>query len=265
MGYDAPATGIHHMTAARREPHEQAANGFQTVQAPRLHERVVHQLVQQIVGGAFGAGATLPTEPDLAQQFGVSRTVVREAVRMLVSKGLVAVRQGSGMWVQPPDRWDHLDPLVIFEQVKARGDEALLDELIETRRVLETEIAALAALRRTAEDVQALEVALERMEAAREDAASYTRHDLVFHEAVLAAARNRLLREALRPVAAAMQAGRFIAVRRAEVISRSLPSHHEIFQAILDGDAARAREAMRRHILMFEQDIRAGLRASDGD
>ena len=236
-------------------------NGFQTVQTQRLHERVVQQLVQQIVGGGFVPGDALPTEPELAQQFGVSRTVVREAVRVLASKGLVAVRQGSGMWVQAPDSWDHLDPLIMFEQVRAQGDEALLDELIETRRILETEVAALAAERRTEEDLRTLEASLEGMERAKEDAEAYTRQDLVFHEAVLAASRNRLLREALRPVANVMQAGRFIAVRRADVIARSLPSHYAICAAIAAHDVAGAREAMRRHISQFEEDVRAGLRA----
>jgi DNA-binding FadR family transcriptional regulator len=231
-----------------------------SVQTPRLHEQVVQQLVQRIVGGEFSPGESLPTEPDLAQRFGVSRTVVREAVRVLASKGLVSVRQGSGMWVQPADRWDHLDPLLIFERVRGGGDNALLDELIETRRVLETEIAALAAERRTAEDLRVLEAALDGMERSKEDAEEYTRQDIVFHDAILAAARNRLLREALRPVASALREGRFIAVRRAGVISRSLPSHRAIHAAIEEQNADQAREAMRKHITQFEEDIRAGLR-----
>ncbi len=234
------------------------------IQSPRLHEQLVEQLIQQIVGGIVSPGESLPTEPDLAQRFGVSRTVVREAVRVLASKGMVSVRQGSGMWVQPADRWDHLDPQLIFEQVRAQGvngESSLLDELIETRRVLETEIAALAARRRTAEDLAALEAALEGMERAKEDAEGYTHQDIVFHDAILAAARNRLLREALRPVASALREGRFIAVRRAGVISRSLPSHRAIHAAIEAGDADGAREAMRRHVTQFEEDIRAGLRS----
>ena len=231
------------------------------VQAPRLHEQVVRRLVQQIVGGAFAPGAPLPTEPDLAQRFGVSRTVVREAVRVLASMGLVAVRQGSGMRVQPVDGWDQLDPLLIFEQVRRGRDEALLDELIETRRVLEPEIAALAAQRRTAPDLRVLGAALDGMEQAHEDAEAYTRQDIVFHDAILAAARNRLLREALRPVAGVLREGRFIAVRRAGVIERSLSSHRTIHAAIRVQDADEAREAMRRHITQFEEDIRSGLRA----
>jgi GntR family transcriptional repressor for pyruvate dehydrogenase complex len=231
------------------------------VQTPRLHEQVVQRLVQQIVGGEFAPGGSLPTEADLAQRFGVSRAVVREAVRVLASKGLVAVRQGRGMWVQPADRWDQLDPLLIFEQVRWGGDEALLDELVETRRVLETAVAALAAQRRTEADLRALAAALAGMERATADAEDYTRRDIVFHDAILAAAHNRLLCEALRPVAGALQEGRFIAVRRAGVVARSLSSHRKIEAAIRAQDAERAREAMRRHISEFEEDVRSGLRA----
>src|SRR5262245_21534414 len=102
---------------------------YEPVRSQRLHESVVRQLLRQIVGGAIARGTALPTEPVLAQLFGVSRTVVREAVRVLVAKRLVAVKQGSGMWVEAPDRWDQLDPLVIFEQVRSGRDPRLLDEL----------------------------------------------------------------------------------------------------------------------------------------
>jgi GntR family transcriptional regulator, transcriptional repressor for pyruvate dehydrogenase complex len=229
------------------------------VQALRLHEQVVRQLVRQIVDGTYPPGTALPTEPELVQRFGVSRTVVREAVRILVAKGLVAVRHGSGMWVAPPDRWDQLDPMIISEQVRAGGDGPLLDEMIEMRRLLEMEIAALAATRRTEADLEALRGALEGMRRARTDPEAYTRLDVEFHDAILAAARNRLLREALRSVAGVLGAGRRIAVYRPSVIERSLPSHEAIYGAIAAGDPGAAREAMRRHIAEFEQDIRTAI------
>ena len=72
------------------------------VQARRLHEQVVQQVVHQIVAGVYPPRQVLPTEPELMQRYGVSRTVVREAVRVLAAKGMVAVKHGSGMWVAPP-------------------------------------------------------------------------------------------------------------------------------------------------------------------
>jgi DNA-binding FadR family transcriptional regulator len=227
--------------------------------APRLHERLVRALVRQIVAGELAPGAGLPTEPDLAQQFAVSRTVVREAVRLLVAKGLVSVKQGSGMRVAPPDGWDYLDPLVVFERVRAGGDGSLLDELIEARRALEPEVAALAAARRTPADVDGLAATLKRMEDARDDPAAYGRLDEAFHAAVLAASRNRLLRAALRPVANVISVGLQIAAARPGVIESSLAGHRAISDAIAAGDAAAARAAMRRHLEQFEHDIRTGL------
>jgi DNA-binding transcriptional regulator YhcF (GntR family) len=82
----------------------------------RLHQRVVEELLRQIVSGALPPGTTLPSEPELARQFGVSRIVIREAIRILVEKGLITVRHGSGMWVQSIEQWNHLDPMVLLEK-----------------------------------------------------------------------------------------------------------------------------------------------------
>jgi GntR family transcriptional repressor for pyruvate dehydrogenase complex len=245
--------------ASALTPAGRGEDALAPVQALRLHEQVVRTLVRQIVGGAHPPGTALPTEPELVNRFGVSRTVVREAVRLLAAKGLVAVRHGSGMWVAPPDRWDQLDPLIILEQVRTGGDGPLLDEMIEMRRLLEMEIAALAAARRTESDLEALQATLRGMGAAAGDPEAYTRLDVTFHDTVLAAARNRLLREALRSVAGLLRAGRRIAVYRPSVIERSRASHEAIYAAVAAADPAAAREAMRRHIAEFEQDIRAAI------
>lgn len=234
---------------------------YQPVRTERLHESVVRQLLRQIVSGAAAPGSVLPTEPELAQQFGVSRTVVREAVQALATRRLVAVRQGSGMRVESPEQWNHLDPLVLFELVRSGQDGGLLDELIETRRILEVETAAVAALRRTEQDITSLQGILEAMAGAMHDSAGYTDLDNAFHDRILASTRNRVLREALRPVSAVLGPGRLIAARRPGVAAQSLVSHRAIFEGIAAGDIAVAREAMRRHILEFEHDVRVGLRA----
>jgi GntR family transcriptional repressor for pyruvate dehydrogenase complex len=95
---------------------------------------VVQQIVTQILSDALAPGASLPSEATLAQQFAVSRTVIREAVRVLASKGLIAVKHGSGMQVQPSNQWNYLDPLVLFKQLRVKQDESVLDDLLELRR-----------------------------------------------------------------------------------------------------------------------------------
>jgi len=123
-------------------------------------------MVRLIVSGTLSAGAALPTESELADYFRVSRTVIREAVRLLASKGLVDVKHGRGMWVLPSSRWDKLSPLVLFERLQVRGDnQALFNELLEVRRLVEVEAAGLAAARRTSADLPALQAAVAGMQA----------------------------------------------------------------------------------------------------
>lgn len=225
----------------------------------RLHEGVVQQIAHQIVTGALQPGSVLPTEPELARQFGVSRTVIREAVRVLVSKGLITVRHGSGMWIQPPESWDHLDPLILFERVRSGRDVCWLDEVLELRKVLELAAAELAATRRTADDLAVMESELQAMRGLVHDPASFVQRDVAFHEAIMAAARNRLLREARRPLSQVLFSGWRLTSRTPERVQRSLEGHEAIYGAIAEGDPVLAREAMRHHLEQFERDIRKDL------
>lgn len=228
-----------------------------------LYEELVEQITRRIVVGDLKPGSALPTEPVLCEQFGVSRTVVREAVRILVSMGLLEVRHGSGMRVLGPDEWDYLDPLVLFEQVVGGRGEELLDEVLEVRRIFEVEAAGLAARRRTEDDLFSLHERLEAMGEALKNAEEFTRLDVEFHDRILRAARNRPLREALRPINDVLKAGRLItnrgACRRADGAMDSQRGHEEIYAAIAREDPDGAREAMSRHVEQFERDIHVGL------
>jgi GntR family transcriptional repressor for pyruvate dehydrogenase complex len=235
---------------------------YRSANGRRLHERVVQQLARRIVRGELRPGAGLPPEAELAQQFAVSRTVIREAARILVAKGLVSVKHGRGMTVQGPDRWDYLDPLVLFERVRSGGGDDLLNELLEVRRLLEGEAAALAAQRRTEADLTALRAKLAEMDAALADPDRFTRVDIEFHDVILAAAQNRLLREALRPVAGVLAVGRALTSRELPgAPERSQQGHGEIVAAIAAADPDVARLSMRRHILQFEANIRSVLQS----
>jgi GntR family transcriptional repressor for pyruvate dehydrogenase complex len=220
----------------------------------------VQQIARQIANGALEPGTVLPAEPELAKHFGVSRTVIREAVSVLSSQGLIAVRHGSGMRVQPSDTWRYLDPLVLFEVIRSGRADALLDELLEVRRIFEIEGAALASERRTDEDLVTLRFILDRMVESIDDLDTYTRLDGEFHDQILAVARNRLLREALKPVAEVLDAGRAITIRQPDAVEGSARGHEEIYAGIESGDPDAAREAMLRHILQFELDMRNALK-----
>jgi len=222
----------------------------------RLPEQVADQLCEQIVSGALPVDTVLPTEPELCVRFGVSRTVVREAVRLLVSKGLVEVRHGSGMRVRPQSEWDLLDPQILFGRLQHEKNFGLLSEILEVRRIIEIEVAGMVAKRRSEADLAQLRTLLVELDAALHDADAYTALDYEFHEMLLRAACNRLLIEILRPVAEVLRAARCITNRRARSLTASQRGHIKLVNAIAAKDVDAARDAMQRHIVQFEQDIR---------
>ena len=110
---------------------------------------VVEELARQIISGALAGDDVLPTEPALCEQFGFSRTVIREGLKLLEERGLVRIEQGRGTTVQPRDAWNLLDPVVLRIALEYDHDLSLLDDLIVVRRVLEREMARAAADRLT--------------------------------------------------------------------------------------------------------------------
>jgi DNA-binding FadR family transcriptional regulator len=179
--------------------------------------------------------------------------------------GLVQVKHGRGMWVLPSSRWDHLSPLLLFERLQVPGDnQGLFNDLLEVRRLVEVEAAGLAAARRTPADLPALQAAVAGMRAQPDDPDAHTRLDVEFHDRILAAARNDLLRELVRPVAEVLGAARSLTSRNGR-LAESLFGHEAILAAVEAGDGQAAREAMRIHIASFERDLAQYARLRDHD
>lgn len=211
-----------------------------------LADQVSTALEAEIRAGRLAVGDKLPTEAALVQQFGVSRTVVREAVSRLKSRGLVDSRQGSGMYV----RNAAIEPLS-FDPVTAASKEAVL-QMIEMRRALEAEVAQLAAERRTPRHIEAIRQGMLDIAAAVEAGGDGVEEDVRFHRAIGEAAGNpflvrtldylsQLLRGATR-VTRANEAGR-------HDFARSVLNEHElIVRAIERGDPQAAREAAASHM-----------------
>src|SRR6266704_3653515 len=124
-----------------------------------LHDRVVHAIGRKILGGQLRPGAFLPAEPEL----GASRTVVREAIKVLTAKGLVESRPKIGTWVRPREAWHLLDADVLAWQQEGTSRPSLLRALTEVRRIVEPAAAELAATRADSRDLAALGQALEEM------------------------------------------------------------------------------------------------------
>jgi GntR family transcriptional regulator, transcriptional repressor for pyruvate dehydrogenase complex len=208
-----------------------------------LPDQVVLTLLRQIVAGELSPGAPLPTEHALGERFAVSRTVVREAIRTLVSKGLVEVRHGRGMRVAPAWAWDPLDTDIMRVRFERGEFGDTWWQFTEARMVFEADTAALAAGRRDETDLAALADALGRMRAATDAPEQYRIADIDFHASVMRAAHNPILVRILEPVHLLLMAG---GMRQptAFAVGPALRSHGRVFDAIRLGDCGAAREAM---------------------
>lgn len=158
-----------------------------------LHGQVVDELGSRVVNGSWAPGDTIVPEA-LESELGVSKTVVREALRVLGAKGLVDSRPKRGTFVRPRSDWNLLDGDVMQWQLDGPASDRFFSELAELRAVLEPAWARLAAARRTDEDLRQLDAALAAMAAAGENADQAVAADLAFHQALLSAAHNELMR-----------------------------------------------------------------------
>ncbi|MDQ6926923.1 MAG: FadR family transcriptional regulator [Candidatus Eremiobacteraeota bacterium] len=221
----------------------------------RLHARVVDALLPMIVGGKLAPGSLLPTEPEMGARFGVSRSVVREALRVLGAKGLIEVRHGSGTRVTTPDRWDPLDPTILAELHAGGPSVMVLHDLLEARTIVECEVAALAAERASQEQRAMLDEALQLMRDSLDDPPRYVTGDSAFHLALLKAARNRVLERMTQPMHELLQYAQALTDAIPGVLTRALADHEAIADAVMRRDAKGAREAMRAHLLQTQRDI----------
>lgn len=224
--------------------------------AERLSDRLAALLAKKIEAGRMRPGDRLPTEAQLAIDHGVSRSVVREAVHQVRSRGLLVSRQGSGMFVAvPPPQGLPFDPKVLESM------DAVL-EVVELRRVLEGEMAALAALRATRAEVAGLRRALKAIDSAVDAGQLGLAEDFAFHRAIGAATHNaqfvRLLIFIEQYLLDAMRVTKSNEARRAEWMEQVRGEHRAIVDAIDGRDAEAARRAAVRHHLRGEQRLVEG-------
>jgi DNA-binding FadR family transcriptional regulator len=217
---------------------------LRTAQRASLVDQVIDQLKEQITGGAWQLNAKIPTETVLAEQLGVGRNTVREAVRALTHAGLLECRQGDGTYVRATNE---LSGAMLR---RLRAAEQL--EILEVRRALEVEAARLAAARRTEADIELLRAALERREQAwsQRESQEFVESDLAFHMSVVEATHNRVLIDLYHDFANALRAS----ITAAGVpLEKSYIPHEAIVRAIAAGDvtaAERAGHACMEHILI---------------
>ncbi|PIO99424.1 FCD domain protein [uncultured Pleomorphomonas sp.] len=210
-----------------------------------LTDELTASLTTQIETGKFSLGEKLPTGQRLAEEHGVSVTVVREAISRLMSEGLVVSRQGAGVFVAPSiDRRP-------FRIMRSNGADApTLSEVFELRLGVEVEAAALAATRHNKRTLAAISRALKEMQAAYEAGGDAVEEDLAFHRKIALATGNALFGGFIEfiggHVKGVIQASRESGDR--DEIVAALAEHNLIYSAIAAGDANGAREAMKQHM-----------------
>jgi DNA-binding FadR family transcriptional regulator len=227
-----------------------------SVSRDRLHQQVADQLIEQIVNGDPPAGELLPSEPQLKAQFGVSRTVMREALMLLESKGLISIEHGRGNRVLSRESWGIFDPGVIEAMKNAAGMTEILEDLLETRGMFEVEAAGLAA-QRSSEDTGRLTECLDTMEEELDDPVAYFRHDVEFHARLLDATHNQVLNQLMEPVQSLLEAARreVVSIASRHSLEESLVGHRKIVAAVRAGDAEAARRAMLDHLKLSQYEL----------
>ncbi|NRP87981.1 FadR/GntR family transcriptional regulator [Rhizobium lusitanum] len=207
----------------------------------------VHELGRRIVGGSYPVGATLPNEPDLVEQFGISRTVIREAMKCLAGKGLVEIKTRVGTRVKERSNWHHLDTDVMVWYYETGPSVEIMRSIKDLRLALEPEATARAATRRTDEDVTAISSAYEEMVSTIGDINTNADADLRFHTAIFAATHNMIYSQLIDLIAVGIYANRTLSDHDevAEGQKRSLPYHKAILDAIVARDSDAAIKASR--------------------
>lgn len=226
---------------------------YKIVRTSRLYEQIVQQVEESIHKGALKPGNQLPPERELAHQFGVSRTAVREAVKALREKGLVEAYPGRGTFVT--DGTSHAIRQSLDRMIRIGQPEGST-YLAEVREILEPEIAALAATRAEAEDLTSMHEAVSIMDKAKRDSDAFIEADLDFHLALAEAAANPLILSLIDSIVGLLREQRLRIFQVEGGPERGQYHHKRIMEAIERHDPLGAREAMKAHLRQVREDCR---------
>jgi len=227
---------------------------YKTVRSSRLYEQIVKQIEESVLKGILKAGDQLPAERELAEQFGVSRTAVREAIKALTEKGLVESYSGRGTFITNGTSHAIRQSLDLIMRIgQAEGS----THLAEVRDMLEPEIAALAASRAEAQHLESLREAVRVMDAAMQEADAFIEADLDFHLALAEAAANPLILSLIDSIVGLLREQRMRIFQTDGGPERGQYHHKRILKAVENHDSDRARQCMRAHLKQVRQDSRA--------
>jgi GntR family transcriptional repressor for pyruvate dehydrogenase complex len=227
---------------------------YAAIQSERLYEKIVDQIEGRILSGELQPGDHLPAERELAEQFRVSRTAVREAVKTLAEKGLVQVRPGRGTFVTNDTSEAVRHSLGRMLKI---GQPEGARHLVEVREIFEPETAALAAVRASDEQIAALREAVAMMDTALEDGERFIEGDLDFHLALAEASQNALIPILIDSIVDLLREQRMTIFQVSGGPQRGQYHHQRILEAVVRHDPDAARAAMRAHLRQVREDTGA--------
>jgi GntR family transcriptional repressor for pyruvate dehydrogenase complex len=209
-----------------------------------LVDRVVDEIQHMIIEGTLEAGMKLPGERELADQVGVSRTVIREAIKTLHAKGLIDLRQGVGTFVRAINGEQISGPLTML----LRTNGITLENLHQVRIILEVEIARVAASEATGAEIARLQELLTESERVMDDPGAFAEGDAAFHHALAEFSHNPLLVMLLDSIGGLMRDVRISVSKYPDLFRLIVPDHREILESVKAKDPSRAQQAMRHHL-----------------
>ncbi|HEY2371883.1 MAG TPA: FadR/GntR family transcriptional regulator [Gaiellaceae bacterium] len=218
------------------------------VQTLKLGDQVTRVLAGRIVNGDIGAADLPPTEQDICEEFGISKTTAREVIGALAARRLVNVRHGRRMEVRPVSEWNHLDPLLLELNDDPDAVRKMLGDLHDLRMLIEPEIAARAALMSTEEQLERMRHAVEQMEELEDDPDAYLEVDVDFHSEIASATGNNVLAFVLDSVRELLRVSRRV-TNLINAMPETTAAHRRIYEALLAREPETARQAMRVHLL----------------
>lgn len=225
---------------------EQQREDFNRIDRPRLSERVAHELENAIFIGTFSIGQGLPSEQKLADQFGVSRNVIREAFKLLQERGLITIQNGSGAYINPPDPGPASVALGRYLRFTASNE--AIQGLYEARRMIEGTNARLAAQRATDDDIDTLANYLMQMREHNGSIEKWSQADLGFHLAIAGATHNPFMSMLLVPLVDQLRGVIAEGFRVPGAVERGIDAHVKIFTRIKNHDEEGAYIAIAEHL-----------------
>lgn len=211
-------------------------------------DSLLSYLEEQIISGRSAEGSKLPSERAIAEEYGLSRPAVREALRDLAGRGHIEIVPGRGAYVRRVRAGDLAGPLEAFY----RRQRVTPRDLVEARKMIECEAAFLAAGRSGREDLEAMELALARFDHSA-DLVDRTRYDIAFHMSIVRAAHNPVVETMYGSIRGLVVQLMLRSLGDPTVSRAGIPYHREIYEAIRDGEGERARSSMSGHLMIAER------------